>query len=66
MALKGTVAYVADGPEGIQVVDLSNPSTPTIVATFKTPAPAREVAVAGSTVFVGLVNGSVAILAEQR
>jgi hypothetical protein len=65
MALKGTRAYVADGPEGIQVVDLSNPSAPTIVATFKTPAPAREVAVAGSTVFVGLVNGTVAILAEQ-
>jgi hypothetical protein len=65
IALKGSLAFVADGPEGLQVVDLGNPLAPRIVATFKTSAPAREVAVADPFVFVGLVNGEVAILRRQ-
>lgn len=62
IALKGTLAYVADGPEGVQVVDLSDPSAPRIVTSYKTTAPAREIAVADSFVFVGLVTGEVVIL----
>ena len=52
VALKGTQAYVAAGPEGLQVVDLSTPSMPRLVGTYKTPNPARDVAVADSLVFV--------------
>jgi hypothetical protein len=52
VALQGTQAYVADGLEGLQVVDLSTPSMPRLVGTYKTPGPARDVAVADSLVFV--------------
>ena len=62
IALTGTLAYVADGPEGVQVVDLSEPSAPRIVSSVKTTAPAREIAVAGTFVFVGLATGEVVIL----
>jgi hypothetical protein len=62
IAMKGSLAYVADGPEGIQIVDLANPSAPRIVASFKTSAPARDVAVSDPLVFVGLASGDVAIL----
>ena len=52
MAMKGRLAYVADNAEGVQVVDLSTPSKPRIVATYKTAKPAIDVAVADSLVFV--------------
>jgi hypothetical protein len=51
-ALAGPRAYVADGREGLQVVDLSTPATPRVVGSYRTPTPARDVAVAGSFVFV--------------
>jgi hypothetical protein len=50
--LSGQRAYVADGREGLQVVDLSQPASPKLVGGFKTERPARDVAVAGSTVLV--------------
>jgi len=52
VAVKGTLVYVADGPEGLQVMDISTPSKPTPVGTFKTAQPARDVAVGDSLVFV--------------
>jgi hypothetical protein len=52
VALKGAQAYVADGPAGLQLVDLSAPSMPRLVGTYKTANPARDVAVADSLVFV--------------
>jgi hypothetical protein len=51
-ALQGNLAYVADGEAGLVVVDLSTPSNPRVVGNYKTPSPARDVAVAGSLVFV--------------
>ena len=50
--LHGTRAYVADCREGLQVVDLSTPSAPALVGSFKTPEPARDVAVTDTHVFV--------------
>ena len=61
LALKGSLIYVANGPEGLQVLDVSTPSKATVVGSYKTPAPARDVAVAESLVFVvvgGLHQGS--------
>jgi hypothetical protein len=55
VSLEGTLAYVADAHEGLVVVDLSTPSKPRIVGTYKTNEAARDVAVAGSLVF--LVTG---------
>lgn len=51
-ALSGQRAYIADGREGLQVVDLSQPASPKLIGGFKTERPARDVAVAGSTVLV--------------
>jgi hypothetical protein len=51
-ALDGSHAFVADWREGLQVVDLSNPKALRVVASHKTTAQARDVAVAGSHVFV--------------
>jgi hypothetical protein len=52
IAVQGTRAFVSDGPAGLHVLDLTTPSMPKIVASFKTPTPARDVAVAGPLVFV--------------
>jgi hypothetical protein len=51
-ALHGSHAFVADFREGLQVIDLSNPKALRVVATYKTTAPARDVAVAGAHAFV--------------
>ena len=50
--LKGALAYVADGPAGLTVVDLSTPARPQVVGTFKTRNPTRGVAVADTAVLV--------------
>ena len=54
VTVRGSLAYVADGPAGLQVVDLSTPSAPAIVATYATPKPARDIAVSDSYVFVAV------------
>jgi hypothetical protein len=57
IALDGVRGYLADGREGVQIVDLSNPSSPTLVGGFKTAAPARDVAVGGGLVVVAVGMG---------
>jgi hypothetical protein len=52
VALSGTLAYVADGQEGVLILDLATPANPAVVGTFKTPRPARDVTVADSRLFV--------------
>jgi len=51
-ALHGSRAFVADWRDGLQVIDLSNPKAPRIVASHNTSAPARDVAVTDSHVFL--------------
>lgn len=66
--LTGRRAFVADGREGLQVVDLATPSKPSIVGSFKTSAPARDVAVTDSHVFVATGNdeeGEIVVLARR-
>ena len=55
--LQGTRAYVADGREGVQIVDLDNPSAPVIVGSIKTQAPARDVALGAGLVLVAVGMG---------
>src|SRR4030095_4959244 len=50
--LKGTVAYVADGEEGLQVVDLSTPSRPGLVGAYMAGSAVGDVAICDSLVFV--------------
>jgi hypothetical protein len=57
IALDGTRGYLTDGREGVQIVDLSNPSSPALVGGFKTAAPARDVAVGGGLVVVAVGMG---------
>jgi hypothetical protein len=53
--LRGSLAYVAAAAEGLQVVDLSTPAKPKIVAAYKTPLPARDVWIAeDGLVFVAM------------
>jgi hypothetical protein len=52
VALRGALAYVADGREGLQVVDLATPAAPRVVAGFKTDRMARDVAVGDGIVLV--------------
>ena len=64
VSFKGKLAYVADGREGLQVLDLSDPSNPRIVGAYKTASSARDVAVSESLVFVVLASGEVLILRQ--
>ena len=57
IALDGARGYLADGREGVQIVDLSNPSSPAIVGSLKTAAPARDVAVGGGLVVIAVGMG---------
>jgi hypothetical protein len=70
VALKGKLAYVADGREGLQVADLTTPSKPILAGSYKTPRPARDVAVTDSLVFVvvgaGEEDGEILILRQNR
>jgi hypothetical protein len=66
VALKGRLAYVADGPAGLTVVDLSNPRQPAILGSHKTAGAARDVAVADSLVLVAVANAGAILLRESR
>ena len=57
IAVDGTRGYVADGREGVQIVDLSNPSSPVLVGGVKTSLPARDVAVGGGLVVAAVGMG---------
>ncbi|TMA38747.1 MAG: hypothetical protein E6J79_05780 [Deltaproteobacteria bacterium] len=48
----GTVAYVAAGAAGLEIVDVSNPSLPTVVGTADTPGTATGVAVVNGRAYV--------------
>ena len=69
VSLGGSHAYVADARDGLQVVDLSAPSTPVLIGGFKSTQPARDVAVAGSFVYLavgaGAEGGEVVVLKRQ-
>ena len=54
VTVKDQLAYVADGSNGLQVVDLSVPSSLSILGNYATEKPVRDVAVTDSNVFVAL------------
>jgi hypothetical protein len=54
LAIDGTRAYVAAGAEGVHVIDVSDPANLKLAASYKTAGPARDIAVAGSHVFVAV------------
>ena len=56
----GTLAYIADifPPFLLQVVDLSDPARPSLVATYEPSGPPRDVSVLGSLVLVAVGNNA--------
>ncbi len=52
VAVSGTVAYVADGPSGLQVIDVSDPGSPVLLGSVGTPNYAFGVAVSADVAYV--------------
>ena len=52
VAVSGTLAYVADGDSGLQIIDVSNPAAPTLRGTYNTSGYAYGVAVSGTLAYV--------------
>ena len=59
LRMEGPLAFIADSnpPFLLQVVDLSDPSTPTLVATYEPTRTPRDVSVSGSLVLVAMAGG---------
>ena len=55
--LHGRLAYVADGPAGLSVVDLSAPEVPRVVGSYPTPRTVRDVAVGDEMIL--LIDGTI-------
>ena len=60
VAIMGSHAYVAGGPRGLRIVDVSNSSAPVVVGTIDTPGPANDVAVAGNYCY--LADGDLKVI----
>jgi len=52
IAVSGSYAYAADATNGLRIVNISNPSSPTEVGFYETPGLAKQVAVSGKYVYV--------------
>jgi hypothetical protein len=68
VTFKGQLAYVTDGREGLQVIDLRDPAKPAIIANFKTALPARDVAVGDAFVLlaVGMGEGNEEVIVLKQ
>jgi hypothetical protein len=64
VSIHGTMAYVADGPEGLQVVDLSTPTKPRIAGAYKMANPATDIATNDELAFVVVRGADVVILRQ--
>ena len=52
MTVVGTTAYVADYESGLQIIDVSSPSSPVLLGTYETTGLAQGVTVVGTTAYV--------------
>ena len=55
-------AYIACGDSGLQVIDISNPSSPSHVSSFATFGPARAVAIAGDLLIIAEADSGIQIV----
>jgi len=60
--MAGDYAYVADGEEGLRIIDVSDPSNPYQVAAYNTPGYAQGVCVSGDYIYVADGECGVCIL----
>jgi hypothetical protein len=52
VVISGTLAYVADGSTGLQIIDVNNPASPMLSGTYDTPGSAAGVVVSGTSAYV--------------
>ena len=50
--VSGNYAYVADGDSGLQIINISNPESPTFVSSYNTPGHATDVYISGNYAYV--------------
>ncbi len=50
--VSGSIAYVADGSSGLQIINIANSRAPTIIGSVNTPGHVKDVTIFGSTAFV--------------
>ena len=62
VTVSGDYAYVADYKEGLRVIDVSDPTSPTEVGYYNTPGYAEDVAVSGDYAYVADGGGGIFIL----
>jgi hypothetical protein len=60
--VSGDYAFVADGAAGLLIIDITNPTNPTLKGTYSTPSNATAVAVAGDLAFVADYDAGLLII----
>lgn len=60
--VRGNIAYVANGNNGLIVVDVSNPTVPLIIGTEDTPGYAEEIEIVGQAAFVADSHGYLQVI----
>jgi len=58
----GNYAYVADSGSGLQIIDISNPATPTLKGNYDTSGAAADVQIVGNYAYVADSDGGLQIL----
>jgi len=62
VTIEGTTAYLTVGEEGLQILDVSNPSAPSLLGVYNTPGFASHVTVVGTTAYVADYDSGLQII----
>ncbi|NCT46097.1 MAG: endo-1,3-1,4-beta-glycanase ExsH, partial [Microcystis aeruginosa G11-09] len=62
MQIVGNYAYVADGWSGLQIIDISNPATPTLKGNYDISSYAQDVQIVGNYAYVADGNSGLQII----
>jgi hypothetical protein len=60
------VAYVADGGWGLQILNVSNPASPTLLSNYTASGDTRGVAVSGTVAFTASPSRGFQIISAQQ
>ena len=58
VAISGNYAYIADGSEGLVIVNIEDPSNPTFVGNYSTDGYVHRVAISGNYAYVAARNNA--------
>lgn len=62
IALDGTLAYLANGYRGVQVLDLADPLRPKLIGSLRTPGIAWKITLAGGLAYLAAKEGGVQVI----